>query len=61
MAFSPDRQMVASTSTNKTIWLWNAASSAKKQVLKGHQFLAVAASPDGQTVASTSADKTIQL
>ena len=63
MAFSPDGQIIASASNDKIIRLWDTATGAEKQVLKGHQgyINAVAFSPDGQTVASASLDMTIRL
>ena len=63
VAFSPDRQTLASGSWDNTVRLWNIADGESTAILKGHtdQVLAVAFSPDGRTLASGSNDQTIRL
>ena len=62
IAFSPDGQTIASTSSDQ-IRLWDAHTGEYKQTLKGHTSWVsdVAFSPDGQTLASASWDGTILL
>ncbi len=68
VAFSPNSQMLASGSDDRTIRLWNLSKGeAKPQDIpvdnKEHNFWvgSVAFSPDGQKLASGSYDKTIRL
>jgi WD40 repeat protein len=56
VAFSPDRQTLASSSRDETIILWDVASGEGRLTLRGHasRVESVAFSPDGQSLASAS-------
>lgn len=63
LVISPDGQILASASADKTIKLWNLNNGENKHTLRGHSSFVnyIVISPDGQTLVSASADKTIKL
>ena len=62
VTFSPDGEIIASTSWDRTIALWS-RDGRRLATFCGHQdrATALAFSPDGETIASASWDKTIRL
>jgi WD40 repeat protein/serine/threonine protein kinase/tetratricopeptide (TPR) repeat protein len=63
LAFSPDSQTLAGTSTKGFISLWNPADGKLQRVLSGHQGVVsdIRFSPDGLFLASASHDRTVRI
>lgn len=63
IAFSPDSRMLAISSENAGVTLYDTASHSKSKILKGHngEVTSIAFSPDGKRLATASQDRTAKL
>ncbi len=61
--FSPDDALIATTSSDQTLRLWEADTLSPRGTLRGHEHevWCVAFSPDGELLATGSKDQTIKL
>lgn len=63
VAWSPDSSLLATSSHDRTLRLWDSVTGAERRCLQGHGDVVwtVSFSPDGRTLASGSRDDTIRL
>jgi WD40 repeat protein len=63
LAFAPGGAMLACSTTDRNVWLWNPATGEEIGVLRGHErtAFALAFSPDGCLLASSDFGGTVKL
>ena len=63
VAFSPDGSLLASSSYDKTVRLWDVKTGNQKRLLIGHKegIVAVTFNPNGKRIVSASLDGTVRL
>ncbi|MEH2306098.1 WD40 repeat domain-containing protein [Nostoc sp.] len=63
ISFSPDGKMLASSSADNTVKLWDTTTGKEIKTLTGHTswVYGISFSPDGKMLASASDDKTVKL